>query len=558
MARQQKSNHDSYSGDPQPPKGEAKRHSAKGEPESLPNTFQSHGSTSTVQQSENSDSKPKKPKSPDQIWLEEELSKLGTLKPHARLTGKNVWECRDGNHKIGVLAPAVIDERNTEAVAALFAYLRASVTLELDTSRDDDAWDLLWATADALSYGQRQIVLTLMRAKKGEKVDGYHVLGQMTKPLTVGALDEWCSRQKNPKRQALRWSGALRTTAAKAACDKTKSWLGKDKDQAEKSPPWFKAKSFAIPEVALDLTMEGRDLFVTMNLLEGGGRVRLPAHATGASAWSIVRKIVKRIDGAKYLAGRCVYSEDRRRWLLKVSYLLKRPERKEGAGVLAVLPSFAATLELYGSDGWCRGHRAIRADGAKSEDRLFVAKRRISQRRAAIAAARSLPGSGGRGHGKKRFMRSMNKLRVAEDNLVTTYCGQAASDVIRVALERGYGEIVIADYDRGLPEHAVPEVEKLLRKFPRARLRDAVKWAADKAGVQAKIVTLSSKHCCSACSSMDGAMQQGSVWFCHNCGLRLGVGDWQAWEVLKAACGDSIDEVFRRKASLLEQIKAPE
>jgi transposase len=545
----QKSSRNRKKGGPQLPKGEASRHSANQDRRNHPATPTGERSRDTSNGSGST---------PGSEWLLEELRRNGTEKPRARFTGKNIWECRDGNRKLGVLAPAVVDERNAEAVAALFSFLRASVTLELETSHDDAAWNLLWATADALSYGQRQIVFAMMRAEKGQKVDGYHVLGQMTKPPAAGALDDWCARQKDPGRQALRWGGSLRACAAKAASDKAKAWLGKEKEQADKSPPWFKAKSFGVPEVALALNLSGRELSVSMHLLEGSGWITLPAHATGASAWSTVRKIVNRVDGAKYLAGRCVYSDDRRRWLLKVSYLFKRPEQKPGVGVLAVLPSFASTVELYGSDGWRRGHRELRADGARAEDRLFVAKRRISQRRGAIAAARALPGSGARGHGKKRFMRSMNRLRSAEDNLVTTYCGQAAADVVRLAQERGYGEIIVADYDGGLPEHATPEVEKLLRKFPRARLRDAVKWKADKAGLRARLVELSSKHVCPACGSADGAMQVGRVWFCHGCGLRLEVGDWQAWRVFRNACGDAVDEVFRRRASQLEHIKAPE
>ena len=524
-------------GDPQPPKGEAKRHSANEEPESSSDTFQGNDLSSSPDE--------------DKVWLEGELQKIGAEKPHARLTGKNVWECRDGNRKLGVLSPSAVEERNTGAVAALFD-LRASVTLELDLKEVPEIRSLLWAMSSALTYGQRAVVLSLMKGENGGVNPSTHAYRVMLK-----AFEDWKSKQKVPERQALTLAGSVIAQASKASAEKTMAWL--KKEQAEACPPWFKSESFGVPGNQFELLMDGRDLYIQLKL-QGMDQdtkrcpvIRVKAHATGSSAWTTIRKVVKG-DEATCRAARCFYSETRRRWLFNVSYSFPKPVLKGGKGFMVVVPSVCTTIRMFGSDGYTPRSKSF-GDHTPQYDRLMVAKSRLEARRGSVRSSRALPGGGSRGHGYKRRNRLKSQLREKEQNIVQTYCGEAASDVLRRALDHGYQGVVVVDMEGGLPEHTIPQVEKLLRQFPRAQLRDAICWKAKKEGVFCKVVSLKQFGSCPNCGRVHSkdkpaGYEDKGMWVCF-CGLRLPFDTWTAWRGFSAA-GVCVDEVFQKHAKVNE------
>ena len=509
----------------QAPNGEAKRRSANadtGHGSAQPrkaasaDTSCGHGSVSAAQPSA------------EQVWLEKQLAGQGAEKPHAKLNGKGVWMCRDGRRLLGRLSRAAVDAQNVDAVMGLFD-LTSAVVIELDLKQEQRS--LLWAVSDQVTHCQRQITLALLRAEhEGEGVapatHAYRVFGR--------AAQQWREKQREPIRGVLLLSGDLMAFASKQACDAVTTWQATA--QAEKSPPWWKARSFGVKEVGLGMNCS--KLAVQLKLLGADPQTRrcpeivLSGYAMGGSAWAIIRRIVAGEYRAR--AGRVVFNQDRKRWQLKLSYSYPRPIGQRGAGALVVTPSLRSFVVLFRDDG----SRAKQMDG----ESLISRKLAFAARRSAAGKHLTHQGRGSRGHGRKRFFRLLNRLRDTEARYVDTWCNEQGAFIAKTAISADVAEVLVDDWSTPRPVHPDKRLERLLRRFPAATLRDRILWHCQKRGVAARSVHHPPLHC-PACGSNQFAQGPGGLCMCPECNLEIGLDVARAWRLLKAADSEYVDLV---------------
>jgi transcription elongation factor Elf1 len=472
-------------------------------------------------------------------WLRQQLLDRDVEKPHINRTSKGVWECRDGNRILGRLSESSIVERSEDAVNGLFD-LTSACAIELDGRELKEKHEgILWALAGAISYAQRQIVVALMRREHEEPAKRFPdkvaslIVKREKKGIDRAAVDEatyaywvldaglteWKSKQKDKRWKDLEVAGDIRAFASKQAADRFKQWRGKEQDK--KCPPWFKAKSFSLPEDSLGLLKDGRDL-TAMIRFQAGEQIIVKAYARGGSEWSTIRKLI----GGEYKkrSARVVWDEERRKWLVRISYSYPRPKQSEGERVIAVVPSMNSLVHMFDDE----------ARGLPKFDTvsMLIKKEQFDQRRRDIRGHLNHIGSGARGHGKKRRFRLYEDLGTKEANYTTTWNRQQAAHVVKVAQDRLASLVILDDWSTSVPcFHSDRRLEKALRRFPICSLLDAIQWACTKAGIKAVRHKCSTE--CPHCNASKDKVQPKRK--------------WNSQQILRCdECGTEFDEVFVR------------
>lgn len=529
-----------HAGDLHSPYGEAKKHSANGDPKRSPTI------PHVVPPLSADDAASKE-------WLEREVGKLGAESPRASLNGQRVWIVRDGRQKLGALSYDDVASRDEAAVRGLFD-LRSAVAVEFSPKAlGDTAW-MLWRIVDAVTHGQREVVLATMRsdheaAGVAPATHAYRVLS--------AAIREWVERQRGwTPAQIEAWNGissGIMSYTSKTASEKAMSWLARG--QRDASPPWFKSRSLGIPAKDFDLKMLGRDAFLTLRLTAAREDTRriepieVKVFATGSSAWANVR----RIASGEYRsgAGRLVWDEEARRWSFKISYQFPRPEVKKGIGRLVVLPSLRSFVRMFTD--------TAKAPAPLDCGSILSFKLAIDARRAKYREHRPHVGQGARGHGKKRRFREIDALRSKDANHTETWCQQMGAHVARSAVRLGVGEVVVSDFIAQRIVLDDPRVERIVRRFPFGMLRDAILWACQKAGVPARAERVAAG--CPACGESietDAAKRWSE---CSSCGIEGDADFIAAWKFQRdlARSEDErqrVDESYRKSIEDLKSFLA--
>jgi hypothetical protein len=422
-----------------------------------------------------------------------------------------------------------------------------------------DHYPELFEVMQLVTKGQRAVVTSLL---KGEDRDSYAVLAEAI-GATVERVKVKTKKGKKVKDGETRNKlsnnplfGSLTSFAAKQASDKMKTWL---KKEAEQSPPWFKAKSLPLPKECFELVLCGRDLDVILTLRSAvdGRAPRLTgkAVARGDSQWSILRKIL--VQDSEYTIGgaRLVWDDDRYRFQLKVSYSYPKPCIKTGVDVLVVCPGLDSLMRLWASTGRMVGrvddtssyvnHR-LQFEGRRTPhrplkllqdlsltdlklDSVIQAKMGFDKERIGRAQHLNHQGRGARGHGRARFMRIKTDISEKEARYTETYCEQQASRIAKLAsgmtltsngweqTREPYAEVLINDWSNYLPHHPDKRVQTILRRFPSALLRDKIIWALNKAGINYRVLKVSTSLCPSCLSGKMEFDKYSTHHICDKC-----------------------------------------
>ena len=412
----------------------------------------------------------------------------------------------------------------------------------------DNLYPELFEVIQLVTKGQRAVVMSLL---KSEDKDPYPVFAE-----AIGATVERVSVKTNKGKKSKTGktrnklsgsplSGSLMAFASKQAGDKMKTWL---KKEAEQSPPWFKAKSLPLPRECFDLVLVGRDLNVCL-ILRAAVNGRSPqltgkAVARGNSQWSILHKMLK--PDSEYTIGgaRLVWDDDRRRFQLKVSYSYPKPDTKSGVDTLVVCPGLDSILRLWSNDGrgvgrvddsksyfshrlQFEGRRTPHKPIAKSlkqlkelgkdpnevfiydvnQDKLIQTKMAFDAKRSSMAQHLNHQGRGARGHGRNRFLRIKTDVSEKEALFTKSYCEQQGSLVAKLAsgmtlthegwkqTREPYAEVLLNDWSTHLAHHPDKRIERVLRRFPSALLRDKIIWALTKAGINYRVLKVGTSLC---------------------------------------------------------------
>lgn len=498
-------------------------------------------------------------------WLLLELKERGVEKPSITRTTQGVWQCRDGNKLLGRLSESIVISRDTDAVNGLFD-LRSTCTVEFDWKvlKSNNYGDIFYAYASAITFAQRAVILAMMRKEhecpslRSSTVKTFITNNaqklEADKPAEASsyaywvfqaAVEEWCKKQKEEFRKKLRVGSSISAFSSKSAADKYKSWL---KEQAEKCPPWFKAKSFTIPEKSINLTMAGRDLTVNLNLATGV-LISAKAYARGGSEWTIIRKLVS--GEYQKRDARVVWDDNRHKWLLRISYSYARPRQVTDGNTIVIVPSMNSLVHMFTNEA-----RSLPKFDSIS---LIGWKNRMDGRRGEIRSHFNHIGSGSRGHGTKRRYRLMTDLSEKEANFTTTWIRQQAAHVVSIAQQNGVSLVIMDDWSTPVPcFHNDRRLEKMLRRFPICSLLDAIQFACMKAGIKAI------RHVCSPncpnCDAMNDKIKPFRKWSgdqllrCEACEAEFDEVFIRAWRVMNAHKPEA-SENFRRSSEQMKRVR---
>ncbi len=145
-------------------------------------------------------------------------------------------------------------------------------------------------------------------------------------------------------------------------------------------------------------------------------------------------------------------------------------------------------------------------------------------------------GAGAKGHGVDRRMERVTSLEDVEARWVRSKCQETAAHTIKIALAKGVSRILIEDWTNpakdGAPELG-EHVERLVRSFPLAQLRESIEWAAQKAGIAVDAVrTDNNSRDCPNCGHRHNHAQHG-MFTCEKCELKRNADVIFAWNMLR-------------------------
>lgn len=465
----------------------------------------------------------------------------------------------------------------------------------------EDRYPELFEVIGLVTSGQRAVVKSKF---KEDGLEAYPVFAE-----AIGATVERvaCKTKKGKKAEkgATRnklsgapLSGSLMAYNSKQAEDKMKQWA---KKQDQQSMPWFKAKSMGVPKECFDIVLVGRDLNLCLTLRAAvNGRSPMmtgKAYALGTSQWTILHKLMKPDSGYTMGAARLVWDDDRGRFQLKVSYSYPRPETKQGKDTLVVCPGLnslftmwfetaryvgqddsssyvAHQLQFTGQATPNRPNFGIECDSnvpylehqAKNGgniETILQAKVRFDDERASRNKHLNHQGRGARGHGRNRFLKIKAKVADKEARYVETYCEQQAAYIAKYAsglqltsegwvqTREPFAEVLIHDWSTHTAYHPNKRIQRILRRFPTAQLRDKIVWALTKAGIDHRALKVGITLCPSCQEGKMAYDDLSQLHICKKCHQQVPKGHLVAWSTFRAGSPskffdyDSVSANFR-------------
>jgi hypothetical protein len=290
--------------------------------------------------------------------------------------------------------------------------------------------------------------------------------------------------------------------------------------------------------------------------------VKVVVAARSGGSWAQLRALVDPNSGCSIDQARILWDEDERKWLMRISFSKPRPQSPTGDGPAIVvrrgIKRFMVVVRSDGDriprqdaqgnplpnleDAWGAVTTLRRLEARRGKNRRKAAgpsilelKTAIDNRRNQIKAHLPAQGSGARGHGKKRYLRALERIRRSEANFSETWWRQWSSWLARVAETIHASEVLIEDWcSVPAPWHEDPVIRTMLRRFPTAMARDAIIWALKKRGIKCRLIAAwyDLKRCpsCGSNTEVDGKRV-----YCTKCPAAAPRDQWAAWHVFTKA-----------------------
>jgi IS605 OrfB family transposase len=417
--------------------------------------------------------------------------------------GARLRDLRDASHRLlnaGVTACAITNASGRGDGKALGAAARAAVKEQIERERQD--------ARQALDKEAR---------KKGDDRAALRATLERRAVLSIpSAIEDFTARK-----------------AYQAYSDYRKhAWRG------DKSLPSFKGGApifFRDGDGAWEIAKDGRNYTIAVKLLAGcTGKVVFALGASGGSAFAHLRRMVEQPPELGVKLGDCkiIYVPRKKKWFVRTSYSWNAPERPEldPARMIAVHRGIRSFLTWA-----CEGDVGVLADGRD----VLARKAQFAARRSGYRAHKRELGRGAKGHGQSRRYETYHALDEVENNFIKTKCQQVAAAIVKLALVRSCGTVVIEDYSaRELADSAENEhLQRLIRQWPFARLKEAIAWACRREGLSLREVPAQYESVtCPECHHVDAESDKGGGSFeCTECGLKRNVDAVAAWNMLNEA-----------------------
>jgi hypothetical protein len=332
----------------------------------------------------------------------------------------------------------------------------------------------------------------------------------------------------------------IRVSWSKLAADayaahRTAIWRG---DQS--LPSYNKGAPIAVSAVGWNLKRDDKGYVLSTRLAAGYvGRTRFALAVEGGNAHARLRELCDPEHPARRGDLKIVYDERKRKWHALITVVRPKPPppKLDPNKLLAVHRGIKAMLTYATSDG----DTGVLVEGGEV---LAFKAQMHARRRSWYAHKRQMPRRS-RGRGTWRRYEQYRELGDKEARWTHTKLQQNAAAVVRLALAKGCGTVVLDDWSS---RQLAGDVEKwkgayaawMVRRWPFAAQRDAIAWALQKAGIALKVVAAFHESCrCPACGNVDSQQDDGRGTFtCSKCDIKRSIEAIAAWNQL-AQAGDA-------------------
>lgn len=268
--------------------------------------------------------------------------------------------------------------------------------------------------------------------------------------------------------------------------------------------------------VELKQDANGNLLLVLSLLARGnGGKHTLVVNPCGPRDHQAVRRILS----GEATSGDCklVRNKDTKKWEAILSIKSPKPPIAEDGRVMSVHHGVRHLLTYAISKSENRTPEAgVLEEGAD----IVVHRKKYEARRRSLGRHFKSLGKGAKGRGKKRREQHLTKLKDSEKRWTRSRCQEAAAHLLKLAQRRGVTLLYVPDWTsagedwKSLPEH----MEKIIRAFPLAAVREYVIQGAERRGIAVKVLPPAhDSRTCPQCGAVNAESSGSPMFTCEAC-----------------------------------------
>lgn len=554
----------------------------------------------------------------DQKWLISEISREANARGRTgKVTAKwtnNRWLCKIGNAKLSHANGESVRSRTLDVGKAMFRK-RKTLSLEIAKPAHDIFWDLA-----RLSAALQQELVHRMLSREHERSQAapgtWAYRFAMGKDGMEPFVDNWMRKRaeyklkialkkfkeeeteasKGKRRRGPRvrnktetknkpvledfiWRPNSNLIAAitRAITEKYALWYATER--GESAPPWPKANSFMLPDTCIHVESingfylvekDGKKsrrktdkVYVSVSMLgmKDGKRQIQPTFRLmprGHNQWHAVRMLFESDPSISYNrhAATVKWDANVRRWYLNLCVSMPEGEapKPDEPKVLVIRRGSFRWQVAMTSDG----DRVTLYDKGEASHIIHI-KQEEHARRNAKACHLHYQGRGARGHGRKRFFRIKNQSLDREARRIDTWIDKFVAHTDRMVGEMGFTDVVIEKHDESVPPtHPNPYVQKVIRQFPYATMRERLANKIEQRGVRVHVVSNDYKPVkCPKCGKNTDRKEKGDLRVCKSCRFTAYEDTIAMWHLLQAAGFQpkNVDETTANAARLRRAVK---
>jgi transposase len=341
-------------------------------------------------------------------------------------------------------------------------------------------------------------------------------------------------------------SSSVLLGASSHVMDRWKKW-DKERWRGTMTLPTFKKD----PPIYLSssshaIVLKPVDGNAVLNLKVSKGTTRVVIGVDGGSAHATLRHLLQNPEDVG--DAKLVYRRDKRTWEVRLTHTLFAREHG-GTRTMAVHRGMGSLLTI----AVARSHKntkdaetKILEDGAD----ILQHKKAYTARRRSLSQQGKQLGKGAKGHGVERRQERVTRLEDSEQRYVRTKCQEASAHLLKLAVRRGVGRILIEDWTA--PDEGTGW---FIRNWPWAQLLTCILWSAKKEGVTLEVAKGSCWKC-PVCGSDGTLIKDNTTFLCNECRLERNRDVIYAWNMLVSDGKEApVEEANKAEQKIVRKLK---
>lgn len=267
---------------------------------------------------------------------------------------------------------------------------------------------------------------------------------------------------------------------------------------------------------------------------------RLAVRPYGPSGYAMLHRLISgevRLGSIKIVRER---HNGKAKWQILIACTFERPLPPAELNIMAVHRGIHCFLTCSISGSEKHAYTTVLETGLD----VLAHQQAYSARRRGLGAHGRELGRGAKGHGTERRYERITRLEDSDARWTRTKCQEVAAHAIKLAKRRHVGTILLEKWNNPqtdkdeLAEKAGEQsfVERMVRHFPFAMLKECISFAAAKAGIT--VIEVGAEYdsrTCPACERLHAEVpiDKERTFMCEGCRLERNVDAIAAWNMLR-------------------------